>query len=121
MEWRLGDERELDLDRVEAACRAVATRHDITIQLRARRGAMTCHFEVAGPALRDWEQSAGADMEELDELWRRVGYDGRHRIGLEVAIDGNAHLVRFDLATGANVLGARAGLALARELAHELG
>jgi hypothetical protein len=119
MQWDLGEA--VDLDRVEHACRAVAERHELTIQLRARRGAIACHFEVRGPELRAWELRAGANARELDALWRRCGYDGAHRIGIELAVDATEQSLQFDLATGANLLCAHAGVELARELAHELG
>ena len=119
MQWRLVGV--VDLDRVEVACRAIAERRALTVQLRAKRDAIACHFEIRGAALRVWELRAGADERELDELWERCGYDGAQRIGLELAIDAAAPSLQFEVGTGVNLLGAHAGAELARELARELG
>jgi hypothetical protein len=116
---------DVDLDRVEAACRAIAAPHNVTVQLRAKNRAIACWFEIGGRELRAWELRAGADARELDELWRRCGYDGVQRIAIEIAIatppDGEPAMLTFDARRGTNLLARRAGDELARALAAELG
>jgi hypothetical protein len=112
----------VDLDRVEAACRAVAGARGLTIQLRSRAGAITCWFEITGRELRARELRAGADERELDRRWRAVGYDGGGRVGVEIVLDGGdgTATIAFDAERGANVLAPHLGEELFAALRAEL-
>lgn len=114
-----------ELDRVEAACRAVAAPRALTIQLRSKAGSITCWFEIPGHDLRAWELRAGARARELDARWQAFGYRGTQRVNVEIVFDAPADAshatMLFDELRAANAVCPNVGKELLYALADVLG